>query len=233
MTSLGVERGNAVDLQGLADSPAAVRSKKPKWTQFRFVAGVLLVIASVLTGAKIIAGADQSSIALVAARPLTAGMTISQSDVRPIKVRFYGDPDRYFSGNIPPGYVMLRPIGEGELVPRTAVGLVSDLAAAGSVPVRYVTVPITNGHFPPGVQRGDVVDIYSSTQGGGTGATTSLLLSGVTVDRAPGPQSGGLGGGSAGGSVVLVIPEQRVTDMVIALQRSSLDIVLSAQNRPR
>ncbi|MDQ1715350.1 MAG: hypothetical protein QOC60_1295 [Frankiaceae bacterium] len=234
MTTLGVERGNAVDLHGIADSPQAVRGQKPKWTQFRFVAGVLLVVGSVLIGAKIIAGADQSSVALVANRPLAVGMTVTNADVTRVRVRLYDNPTLYLTGAIPPGYVVLRPIGQGEFVPQAAVGAPANLVATGAEPRRWVTVPVAGGHYPPGIGSGDTVDVYTTTKtGAGVQGGTSLLIASVLVDRGLGSSSGGLGGGSSGASVVLIIPESRVVDIITALQRDSLDLVLIAKAQAR
>jgi hypothetical protein len=232
VTTLGVERGNAIDLQGIADSPAAVRSRKPRWTQFRFLGGVLLVVGSVLVGAKLIAGADESSIALVAARPLTVGMSITDADVRPVKVRLIGDTATYLAGSIPPGYVVLRPIGAGELLPKAAIGGSALLQPVGTYPFRWVTVPVTAGHYPPGIRSGDTVDIYTSPNAGSGGtASATLLLANVTVDQGVGAQGGGLGGGSAGSSVVLIIPSERVVDVLTAIQSGVLNVVSVHQNK--
>ncbi|MCU1675731.1 MAG: hypothetical protein JWM93_489 [Frankiales bacterium] len=223
MTTLGVERGNAVNLQGLADSPPAQRVQKPKWTQFRFLAGVLLVVGSVLLGAKVVAGADQSSFALVAVRPLAVGMTVSQSDVRSVKVRFYDNQQQYRSGTIPDGYVVLRPVGENEFIPASAFGTPADLAPENKS--RLVTVPVAAGHYPSGVAGGDVVDVYATTDSGSSGAgTTTLLLAGVRVNRGT-TSSSGSPGGSSNASIQLVIPEDRVPELVVALQNDKLDIV--------
>lgn len=235
VTTLGVERGSAVNLDGIADSPAAVRGKKPTWTQFRFIAGVLLVIGSVLIGAKIIAGADQSTVALVANRPLSVGMTVTGADVTQVRVRLYDNPKIYVSGAIPPGYVVLRPIGRGEFLPKAAVGAPSSLVEAGAEPRRWVTVPVVSGHFPPGLGSGDTVDVYTTMNAsqGGVGGGTSLLMAGVLVDRGLSSPSGGLGGGSSGASVVLIVPAARVVDIVTAVQRDSLDLVLIAKAQAR
>ncbi len=222
VTTLGVERGNTVDLQGIADSPGAARPKKPKWTQFRFVGGVLLVIGSVLLGAKIIAGADQSSFALVATRPMTVGMTITSADVTPVKVRLFTDQQQhaYLTGSIPPGYVVLRPVAAGELLPAAAIGGPAQLAPVGTQPFRWVTVPVRGGHYPPGLRSGSLVDIYTTAN-----SITSLLMANVTVDAGVGVTPGGLGGGGGGSSVVLVIPTERVDDILTAMQSDAMDLV--------
>ena len=235
MTTLGVERGNAVDLQGIADSPQAVRNQKPKWMQFRFMAGVLLVIGSVLLGAKIIAGADQSSIALVTSRPLAVGMTVSNADVRPVRVRLYDNPGSYVTGTIPDGYVVLRAVGPGEFLPISAVGPPSQLVATGAQEMRWVTVPVAGGHYPPNLQRGETVDVYTTTTSSGSAGTgtSTLLLASIIVDKGVAQASGGLGGGGSGSSVVLVVPATRVVDIVTALQHDSLDLVLLPAAAPR
>jgi hypothetical protein len=230
VTSLGVERGNAVDVQGIADSPRAVRAEKPKWTQFRFVAGVLLVIGSVVLGAKVLATADKSVLVYAANQDIAQGHVIQPSDVVPVHVRLYGASlDAYLAVATAAesdwqGKVASRPIAAGEFVPRKALQ-----PPGPPVDRRVVTVPVRDGHYPLSVNRSEYVDVYvTNGKDAPTPGATRLLLGRVAVAARVGAGGGGgLGGGSSTVDIPLLVPAERVVDVVSAIQSGSIDIVRS------
>ncbi|MDQ1679623.1 MAG: hypothetical protein QOI42_482 [Frankiaceae bacterium] len=230
MTSLGVERGSAVDLHGLGDSPSAVRAQKPKWTQFRFLAGVLLVIGSVLLGAKIVAGADKSVLVYAARQDIAPGHVLVPSDVVGVRVRLYDTTAADYllvasaRASEWQGMVAARAIAAGEFVPRKALS-----PPGPAVDRRVVTVPVRDGHYPLSVRRSEYVDVYvTNRKDAQTPGETTLLLGRVPVGATiGGATGGGLNGGSATVNIPLLVPADKVADVVSAIQGGSIDIVRS------
>jgi Flp pilus assembly protein CpaB len=138
-------------------SPPATRASRPSWRDPRLAFGILLVFGSVLLGAKVLAGADDTVAVLAAARPLAAGQALTADDLETVRLRFQDDAeaDRYLAGSTAPvqGAVLVRPVGEGELVPRAALGGTSD---------KLVELPLSvdPGRVPATVRAGSVVDVW-------------------------------------------------------------------------
>ncbi len=138
-------------------SPRANRLSAPGWLDGRLVLGVLLVLVSVVVGARVLSSADRSTLVWAAATDLGAGAAITATDVQAVPVRLLGQlDDRY----VPQqqdlvGQVLERPIARGDLVPRSAL-----LEDPEDVESRLVTVPVEGARFPPGLARGQQVDVW-------------------------------------------------------------------------
>lgn len=166
-------------------SPVASRLALPRWLDVRLVAGLLLVLVSVVAGARIIAAADTTVPVLVAADDLVPGQPLTTELVETRGVLLDQGLDRYFTGEVGDGYVVVRPVGRGELLPRTAVSPATEIEA-----VRYVTVPVQPSEMPAGLSAGGLVDVWVPSADGDRPA--ELLLAGVTV-TASSAGAGGLG----------------------------------------
>lgn len=203
-------------------SPRAVRLATPRWLDTRFVLGVLLVVVSALAGARLLASAQSYQRVLVASHPLTVGERVTAEDFRVGRARLYGAGGEYVAAAaVPVGYVVVRPVGRGELVP---VGALARTVSAGAT--REVSVPVVAGHFPAGLAAGDVVDIYatpraSSLAGGGI---ATLVLSRAEVAQVE-SSAAGLGAGPATVGVVLTVGHADVARLVTALQVGAIDLV--------
>ena len=162
------------------DAPAAVRATRPGWRDPRLWVGILIVAVSVVAGSRLLAAADDTVTVWAAARDMGAGDTVTEGDLVVRRLRF-GDTaglDHYFaaSATLPADLQLLRGIGAGELLPRTAVGPVGD---DGLV---QLPVAVDAELVPPSVAAGSVVDIYVLSSGGGRCASRcDPVLQGVTV----------------------------------------------------
>jgi hypothetical protein len=210
----------------VTDSPTAARLGTPSWLDGRLVLGVLLVLVSVLVGAKVLAGADSSQQVWSATRDLPAGTVLTSTDLELTKVRLFGSSGRYLAGQAPIGYVVLRGVGGHELLPHDA------LSAPGSkVQRRHVAVAVAAGHLPGDLQRGDVVDLYvtpdeKAVRRGAKGVDLTvprLVLSDVLVARVT--RSSGLTSASETVPVVLDVEPGQVLAVVQALADGPLDLV--------
>ena len=173
---------------GASGAPAAVRSAPPGWRDPRLWIGVAIVAVSVIAGARLIGSADNSVTVWAVASDLGPGDTVGPSDLVAQRVRFVESSDlaRYFPAGqeLPADLRLERGVGEGELLPRSAI------STTGSSDAMELPVAVESTLVPPGVQSGWVVDVYLS--GARTGETATgqsadgrAVLTGVTVLDAP------------------------------------------------
>jgi len=203
-------------------SPRAARLRPPSWLDRRLLLGLLLVLTSVVVGARVLAGADSSVPVYVATRDLVAGTALAEGDLRVSRVRLFGNGDRYVSaaGSEPAGYVLLRAVGRDELLPRLAL-----TGAAAALPIRLVTVPVRRNHLPPGLGHGQAVDVYLSRGTKDAPRPPTLVLAGVTVESVADRGGSRLAAAEETG-VVLRVPVASVPTVVAAAQGGAIDLVL-------
>jgi hypothetical protein len=140
------------------DAPPALRGHRPGWRDPRLWIGIVLVAASVVVGARVLAAADDTVQVWAAADDLGAGQRVEADDLVAQRVRF-ADADAlagYFTvdDELPADLELTRSVGAGELLPRQAVGT-PDQSGLVEVPVAVEPELV-----PPSVGPGDVVDVY-------------------------------------------------------------------------
>lgn len=226
-------------------SPKAGRLATPGWFDGRLVLGVLLVLVSVVVGARVLAAGDRTTAVWTAARDLAPGTTLTADDLHTTRVRLFDTGSRYLAapdrGFV--GYVLDRPVAAGELVP------VAALKPPSSQDLRSVSVPVLPGRYPADLARGERVDVWATPNGNGVSAASGGTAAGTaaTASPAPGapasatadtrrvlaavpvqapPSSGGaLSAGSAERAVVLSVPADDVAALVDAMAHSRIDLV--------
>jgi hypothetical protein len=191
------------------DVPPALRGHRPAWRDPRLWIGVVLVAASVVVGARVLAAADDTVQVWAAAADLGAGQRVGPDDLVAQRVRFAGGDalEGYFTvdDELPANLELTRSVGRGELLPRAAVGVPQQ---TGLVEVPIAVEPEL---VPPSVQPGDVVDVYvvAPISADGQGQQQPLpdgpALTGATVVDAPAPASSF--GTSGKRQLVLAVPE--------------------------
>lgn len=202
-------------------SPRAARMTAPRWFDARLALGVLLVLVSVVAGARVFAAADDYTQVYVAAHDLVPGEHLVASDLDVARVRLPGTGSHYLAAGTPPvGYVVTRQVGAHELVP------VASLAGgAAATRTRLVTVPVQPAHLPADLDRGDRVDVYLTPEAAAGDAVPAptLVLSGVAVES----RDGGARtfGGSSALAVVLAVPSGQVGAVVHAVESGIIDLV--------
>ena len=135
----------------------ASRVPRARWRDPRLILGLLLVVASVLAGARLLSTADDYVEVWSASRDLAAGSELHAEDLQVRKVRFaeQADADRYVAANVAPvGAVLARPLGAGELLPRAA------LRTAQHKPVAELPLGVAEEGVPSDLANGDVVDVW-------------------------------------------------------------------------
>ena len=190
-------------------SPAAARLRPPRWLSVRMVVGVLIVLVSVVAGVRVVAAADQTVPVLVATQDLAAGQPLTPELVETKRVRLEHGIDAYLTGEVGSGYVVVRPVGRGELVPSAAIG-----PAAEAPEVRYVTLPLDAAELPHGVGAGDVVEVWMIPADDKPAATLLLPAASVTAASAGG---GGLTDASRQAQVTLAVTGDDLQDLTAQL----------------
>ena len=197
----------------------ARRLERPGWRDLRLVVGLLLVLLSVAGGTRLMAALDDTTPVYAASRDLLPGQPVGQQDVVAVPVRMGDALARYVDGAAPlqQGTHLLRPVAAGELVPAAALGTARQaLDKTVSVPVDPTTVS--------GLDSGSVVDVWVSHRDpealGEAYLDPELLLSGAVVDHVP-QETGGLGAGLGRSAVAVVVPADRVGDVIGAVDQDA------------
>jgi hypothetical protein len=141
-------------------SPKATRQSRPRWLDPKLFLGILLVLVSMVLGARVVAAADQtveiwalkSDVRLEPAMPLTQDSLVAR------KVQFTSqeDADRYVSAReeIPEGARMLRSVGAEEFLPRDSWTDEPDRQLDDA------PIPVQQSLLPQSLRSGDRVDVY-------------------------------------------------------------------------
>ncbi len=210
--------------------PSAARLRPPSWRDARLIVGLVLVLASVALGARVVAAADDTVPVWAAGGTLPAGRTLADGDLRAVRVRLGAGAAPYLAVGdpLPPGAVLLRAVGAGELVPASAVGPPQAWTR------RPVAIPLT-GPVPDGLRVGARVDVWSSARepgGPGSGGPQAAyrppvrLAEGAEVFSVTVPGSGLAA--ATGSSVQVLLPEQELRTALDALANGARIAVVPA-----
>lgn len=162
--------GAAATAPDLPTGPTARRVRPPRWLDLRLLLGVLLVLGSVLLGARVIGAADATVPVWAAAGDLSAGSRLTDDDLVAVDVRLDDAARAYLdTGSRPEGSTLNRAVHAGELVPRSAL--------APTAPLVELALPVQAGYVPPSLERGQVVDVYAVA---GSAPATAAAAGSVT-----------------------------------------------------
>lgn len=173
---------------------SARRLTPPSWLDLRLVLGVLLVLVAVVVGARVFTDADKSVRVWALARDVPAGGRIGPGDLMSVRVRLYDNASAYVSaGTSLDGRRVARELRSGDLLPASAL---SGTGADATV----VPLSASDQAVPPGLHRGDRVDVYASGTKDAAGTqTTYRVLSAVVIESV---DYGGQGALTAGRGII-------------------------------
>jgi hypothetical protein len=169
---------SAVPAAETLPGPTPRRVRPPRWLDLRLVLGVLLVLGSVLLGARVVGAADATVPVWAATSDLAAGTELTAGDLRSVDVRLGDTAGSYLStGTRPEGRTLARAVRAGELLPRSALDEAAELV--------QMALPVQSGYVPPALERGQLVDVYAVADP--AAGATGVADGGVTlvVRRAP------------------------------------------------
>jgi Flp pilus assembly protein CpaB len=139
-------------------SDKAMRVKTRRWRDPRMWVGVLLVIASVLLGARFLARAGDTVPVSTVAHDIPAGSPLLADDLRTTRVHFDDDAtaSRYYASSapLPSGAHAAQDLAAGQLLARSAVS--TDTAQSVELPLA-----VGAAGFPVGLVKGDRVDVWA------------------------------------------------------------------------
>jgi hypothetical protein len=134
--------------------PTPRRVRPPRWLDLRLVLGVLLVLGSVLLGARVVGAADATVPVWAVTGDLAAGTRLDAGDLRAVDVRLGEAADAYLATSTrPEGRTLARAVRAGELLPRAALDPTTELV--------QLALPVQSGYVPPALERGQLVDVYA------------------------------------------------------------------------
>lgn len=212
----------------IADAPTPRRMHRPRWLDVRVIGGVLLLIAAVVVGARVIGASSRTTPVWAVAHDLAAGTVLRSGDLVEADVNLGDRGAEYLDASATiDGRMLNRTVHAGELLPASAVGPIGD--------GRIVSVAVAPDRMAPGVQHGSVIDLYltSGGQGSGDQATTRLLQGAVTVQSVTAPASGGLSAATSNSyQVALLLSPPQADALVRALPAGDPMVVLRTSGAP-
>ena len=200
------------------------RVRPPRWLDLRLVLGVLLVLGSVLLGARVVATADATVPVWSAAGDLAAGTVLTAGDLVAVDVRLDDVAGAYLATSTrPEGRTLARAVRDGELLPRTALEEPAALV--------QLALPVQAGFVPPGLDRGQVVDVYAVADpaagaiGAGDGSVTPVVAA-APVQAISGRTEGVLSTATTTVQVVVSVPADRASAVLGAIGGRPLVVVV-------
>ncbi|MFX0539217.1 SAF domain-containing protein [Ornithinimicrobium sp. Y1847] len=201
------------------ETRSARRLQPPSWRDLRLIVGLLLVLLSIAGGVRLVSALDDSMPVYAAARDLLPGQPVTEDDLVAVPVRMGPAMAHYVDagGTLAPGTYLTRSVSVGELVPASSLGSARQaLDKAVNVPVEPVAART--------LSAGSVVDVWVSKRDrsvpGEAFEDPQLLLAGAVVDHVPGDTSG-LGAGLGRSAVQVVVPAERVGQVVGAVDQGA------------
>jgi SAF domain len=199
------------------------RVRPPRWLDLRLVLGVLLVLGSVLLGARVVSAADATVPVWSAASDLAAGTVLAEADLVPVDVRLDDAAGAYLATTTrPEGRTLARPVRSGELLPRSALEEPAELV--------QLALPVQAGYVPPGLVRGQVVDVYAVSDPVAAAreddAAVALVVEAAPVQAVSGRSEGVLSTATTTVQVVVSVPTEQAPEVLEAIGGRPLVVVV-------
>lgn len=199
-----------------ASPPApAPRLRAPSWRDPKLAVGVALVLTSVVLGGRVVAAADDTVAVWAARGTLATGDAVGPGALTAVRVRLDEAVTAYLPAAqpVPAGLVALRTVGDGELVPASAVGEASLLERTP------LGLP-HEGALPTGLVKGARVDVWlvpapGPAAGGAPGAGAAVQLA-ERVEVAEVSTPDGALTGAAGATVQVHLTDEQVARALAA-----------------
>lgn len=204
--------------------PRPRRVRPPRWLDLRLVLGVLLVLGSVLLGARVVTAADATVPVWAAAADLAPGTVLTDDDLVAVPVRLDDVARSYLATSTRPGgRVLDRAVRGGELLPRSALEEASGLV--------QLALPVQAGYVPPSLTRGQLVDVYAvagpaAGASPATGGGVARVLAGVPVQAVSGRGNGVLSSATTTVQVVVAVPADDAAGVLGLIGGRSLVVVI-------
>jgi hypothetical protein len=172
----------------------------------RLVLGVLLVLASILVGARVVSSARETYARVAVRHDLSTGTVLAAGDLELQQVQLPDGGSGVYLRDVKAavGKKLNRPLAAGELVPAAALGAVAAQTT--------VTVPLADGSAPQ-LRKGQRIELWVSAPK----CASVVLLPDVTVQAVHTGSGGAFGGGDGGQDVVVSVAPADAERVVSAL----------------
>jgi hypothetical protein len=192
-------------------APVPRRLGRPRWLDVRVIGGVVLVVAAVVVGARVVGASSHTSPVWATTRDLAAGTVLTSSDLVATDVNLADSATHYLSAGTDAvvGASLDVPVRAGELLPVSAV--------TPTKPGRVVVIGVAPDRKAPGIEHGSIIDVYL-TRGGASSsvpAETKEIATGITVQSVTAPASGGLSGAASSRYQIAVLVPATVADALV------------------
>jgi hypothetical protein len=203
--------------------------RPPRWLDLRLVLGVLLVLGSVLLGARVVTSAAATVPVWAVSGDLAAGTVLTQDDLVAVDVRLDTAADAYLSTSTrPEGRTLSRAVRAGELLPRSALAQAEDLV--------QLALPVQAAFVPPSLRRGQLVDIYAvADPSAGTSSpdgSVTPVVTGAPVQDLSGRAEGVLSTPTTTVQVVVSVGATEAADVLGAIGGRPLVVVVHGSVDP-
>jgi hypothetical protein len=204
--------------------PTPRRVRPPRWLDLRLVLGVLLVLGSVLLGARVVSAADATVAVWAAKFDLAPGTQLTADDLVPVDVRLDEAAGLYLSTSTrPEGDVLARAVRAGELLPFSALEEPTEQV--------QLALPVQAGYVPPGLEGGELIDVYAVADpaAGAVGTAdgrVTLVVRRATVQDVTGGTEGVLSTPTTAIQVVVAVPADRAADVLTSIAGRPLVVVV-------
>jgi len=195
------------------DIPLSPRLARARWRDLRLWLGVVLIIASMVIGSRLMSHSDDRVTVWRATHDLSVGAV--PSDLEPVAVGLGEVGQGYARASQLPDAVLVRPVAAGELLPSAALG------APHAEQMRVITLPVEPLHAPVDLIAGDRVDIWATPTESSTPGPSALVQASALVAQVAADSVGV--GGEIGVSVE--IPADRAEALISAVRGGVIDLV--------
>lgn len=194
---------------GRGSYPAANTGKRFSFRDGKILAGVALIVVSIVAGAALLRHEDTMTTVWQANRDLSAGAMVTSEDFAPVQADLSEVESAYATE--PSSGVLTRGLRAGELLPESAISSVTP------VDQRLIVLPVEPLHAPD-LASGDEVDVWATASETGVSA---LVISGVHVVAV---NSDVIGAGGESG-VIVAVSDRDAGKLVAAVRSGVIDVV--------
>ncbi len=173
----------------------------------RLIIGVVIVIATALAGFALVSAADNTTSVYTAAKSLSPGHVIKDSDLVLTDVKLGKSSSAYLDAKgLTQGAVVTKAVAAGELVPLSAVGTAKQVATTNVVV--QLDLPLSSDAVV-----GSNVDVWASMAAGqGIFGPPAVIISGAQIAQIT--EATGLAASTGGVRVEIVVPQSKVAALL-------------------
>lgn len=179
----------------------------PRRLDLRLIIGVVIVIATALAGFALVSAADNTTSVYTAAKSLSPGHVIKDSDLVLTDVKLGKSSSAYLDAKgLTQGAVVTKAVAAGELVPLSAVGTAKQVATTNVVV--QLDLPLSLDAVV-----GSNVDVWASMAAGqGIFGPPAVIISGAQIAQIT--EATGLAASTGGVRVEIVVPQSKVAALL-------------------